>query len=42
MELIAHLEDHCWLSQPVRGADYYLYTDYSGYGIGACVMKKDE
>lgn len=24
------------------GADCYLYTDYSGYGIGACLMQKDD
>ena len=36
------LEDQCWLLQPKQGADYYLYTDYSGYGIGACVMQKDD
>ena len=28
----------CWLLQPRREDEFYLYTDYSGYGIGACLM----
>lgn len=42
IRLIDHLEDCCWLLQPARGEDFYLYTDYSGMGIGACLMQLDE
>ena len=39
VEKVTHLLEHeCWVRLPDRTKPFYLYTDYSEFGIGGALM----
>ena len=40
--MVEYLKENCFLKLPTYGAPFYIATDYSGIGIGAVLMQKND